>query len=679
MAEAEELVSDAARHATVFAQRLWRRYRPPPKGPATVTLAAIAPRLDLLITAVTGISWPIRIAQPPAQPTLLARFFGQTQHPWQAQAIPATDGQRLWLPADSGIEDITCGNERYRVMALQQAIRAQRGSADALGSPLPALLADAYLLLEAWAADAMLVQRLPGISVAVERLRQDALRQRPSLAAFSPARQRLEVLLRQLLASPCNRAPDDFPVSESPEHSLQLAESLLTSLGLSAQDRSVGNAPLLRDWWTGSLLPPPDKSVTPMAAAPPRHDADPANAAPPRSARLARRPEIRKATEDEDKHDDGIFMVQADEPHQHAEDPLGLNRPVDRDEQISADEYADMLSELPEARLVATPGSPKEVLISDDPPDSNTAQQLKRAKADGQGLQYPEWDWQTGQYLLPGATVRLLPNLPGSQQWVNDTLDEHRSLLDQIKRRFEMLRARRVTRRRQLDGDEVDLQAYVDSYADYRAGGSLAEGLYQSRRCAERDLAITLLVDISGSTDGWISANRRVIDVEREALLLVCFALEGLGEAYAVQAFSGEGADAVIVRNLKQFDEAFSNEVALRISALEPEHYTRAGAAIRHASNGLLQQTASHRLLLLLSDGKPNDKDDYEGRYGVEDMRQAVTEATLQGISTFCLTIDRQAANYLPKVFGAQQYALLSKPERLPTVLLEWLKHLIST
>lgn len=167
--------------------------------------------------------------------------------------------------------------------------------------------------------------------------------------------------------------------------------------------------------------------------------------------------------------------------------------------------------------------------------------------------------------------------------------------------------------------------------------------------------------------------------MEREALLVVCIALESLGEPYAVQAFSGEGPDAVIMWQLKRFDEPFSHAVALHISALEPEHYARAGAAIRHASSELLQQAATHRLLLLLSDGKPNDKDEYEGRYGVEDMRQAVTEAKLQGISTFCLTIDRQAANYLPKVFGAQQYALLPRPELLPSVLLEWLKRLIAT
>lgn len=677
MAEAEELVSDAARHATVFAQRLWRRYRPLPKGPATALLADNAARLDLFITAVTGRSYPIRIAQPPPLPTLLARLFRRTQAPWQRQAIPSTDGRRLWLPADSGIEDIGQGNEHYRVMALQQALRAQRGSAALIHELLP-LQADAYLLLEAWAVDAALIELLPGMAPALERFRHHALRQRPPLAAFSQARRPLEALLRQLLESPAGKRPQAFPLSESPAHSGELIDPLLATLALSPDDRSLGNAPLLRDCWTGSLLGPghtPDAPTRQSAT----DEQAPQQATPPRSAHLSRRPDIRQAKPDEDRQDDGTFMVQADEPHQHAEDPLGLTRPVDHDQETSADDYGDMLSELPEARLVATPGRPKEVLISDDPPDGNTAMQLKRAMADGAGLQYPEWDYQAGHYRQPGATVRVLPNLPGSQQWVEDTLEDHQTILNQVRRRFEMLRARRVTRRRQLDGDEIDLQAYIDSYADFKSGGSLSDALYQTRRTAERDLAITLLIDVSGSTDGWVSAERRIIDVEREALLVVCIALEGLGEPYAVQAFSGEGPDAVIVRQLKDFDEPFSNEVALRISALEPEHYTRAGAAIRHASTGLLNMPAAHRLLLLLSDGKPNDNDDYEGRYGVEDMRQAVTEANLQGISTFCLTIDRQAASYLPQVFGAHQYALLPKPELLPSVLLEWLKRLIAT
>jgi nitric oxide reductase NorD protein len=117
--------------------------------------------------------------------------------------------------------------------------------------------------------------------------------------------------------------------------------------------------------------------------------------------------------------------------------------------------------------------------------------------------------------------------------------------------------------------------------------------------------------------------------------------------------------------------------VARRIAGLAPERYTRAGAALRHASRLLGEQPARHRLLLLLSDGKPNDEDDYEGRYGVEDMRQAVREAQQAGQSPFCLTVDRQAAAYLSRVFGLHHYALLQQPQRLPIVLLDWMKRLL--
>ena len=157
----------------------------------------------------------------------------------------------------------------------------------------------------------------------------------------------------------------------------------------------------------------------------------------------------------------------------------------------------------------------------------------------------------------------------------------------------------------------------------------------------------------------------------------MCIALGALGEPYAVQAFSGYGPRSVSVRTLKRFDEPYGNPVATRIAALEPEQYTRAGAAIRHASATLMREPAAQRLLLLLSDGKPNDVDVYEGRYGVEDMRRAVIEAKLQGIAPFCLTVDRHAAGYLPGVFGANQYALLAKPSNLPAVLLDWMHRLV--
>ena len=678
MAEAEDVLSDAARHATIFAQRMWRRYRPLPEAPPTALLEDIAPRLDLLITALTGASLTLRIAQHPPHPTFLARVFRRVQSPWLQQALPATNGHYLWLPADSGMEDMEAGNTLYRVMALQQAMRAQRGSAAHLDPAWSPLLADCYLLLEAWAVDAALTQQLPGVQVGISRLREHMLEQRPPLKLFSPPRRVLETFLRQLLQTPAGASQPLMPLSTSPHHSTELARQLLQRLDLEHQQHVAGSAPLLKDWWTGDLFPPPSGAKRSLVDNGTTGADTSSTTEAPRSARLSRRPEIREAEESEDDDEsDGILMVQLDEPHQQAEDPFGLNRPVDRDDDISADEYGDMLSELSEARLIATPGRPKEVLMSDDPPDTNTAMQLKTAQREQRSLHYPEWDYRNQCYQLPGAQLFLLPNLPGSQHWVDETLEEHSSLLNQIRRRFEMLSAQRVTRRRLLDGDDIDLHAYVDGYADFRAGGTLPEALYQTRRTAERDLAITLLIDISGSTDSWVSTNRRIIDVEREALLLVSTALEGMGEPWSILAFSGEGPDAVIVREIKHFDESFSNDVALRISSLEPEHYTRAGAALRHASTDLLRQPASHRLLLLLSDGKPNDRDLYEGQYGVEDMRQAVTEATLQGISAFCLTIDRQAPAYMPRIFGASNYALLPRPELLPTVLLDWMKRLI--
>jgi nitric oxide reductase NorD protein len=251
-------------------------------------------------------------------------------------------------------------------------------------------------------------------------------------------------------------------------------------------------------------------------------------------------------------------------------------------------------------------------------------------------------------------------------------------MCEDIRRRFEILRAARLRTRKQPDGDDIDIDACVEARADFNAGLPMAQGLYQSTRLTRRDMAITLLIDISGSTDSWISEQRRIIDVEREALLLVCHALQALREPYSVLAFSGEGPGNVIVREIKTFDEPFSDTVACRIVALEPEHYTRAGAALRHATARLVQHTARHRLLLMLSDGKPNDNDEYDGRYGAEDMRQSVTEARLQGIFPFCLTIDRHAAGYLPRVFGANHYAMLHKPELLPGVLLEWMRRLIA-
>ena len=676
MAEAEDVITDAALHATNFVQGVWRRHRANAPGVSTLRLADIAQRLDLLIVAVFGRSYPLRTAQVPARATVLARTFQRQQRPRVLGAIPATDGSSIWLPAETGLSDAALALERFRTVTLQQAMRVVRGSAAGAGSGATPLVRDLYLLIEAHAADAALAQLLPGMLGPLNALRAAALSARPAMSSFPVARQPIEAWVRRLMATPSAARGADAMCSPSPAISRQMARDIAHQIQPDASKAArLGTRPLFKDWWTGELHPTAEPS--PGVAVEDHIASDLDSASATRSARLTRQPKVREAPDDEDETRQGAWMIQASAPHEVAEDPFGLQRPADRDAQTAADEFAESLSELEQARLVASPGAPKEVLLSDDPPDAR-AKHGDRVGADAPGqIQYPEWDYRIQAYREPGATVRLLPTPDGPQSWVDDALAEHRSMLDAIRRRFEMLREQRMPLRRQLDGDDVDLEAFIDAQADLRAGLPMAQALYRSQKRSRRDMAILLLIDVSGSTDGWVSNGRRVIDVEREALLLVCIALSALGEPYAVQAFSGYGPQAVSVRTLKRFDEPYGNHVATRIAALEPEQYTRAGAAIRHASAMLMREPAAHRLLLLLSDGKPNDVDVYEGRYGVEDMRRAVIEAKLQGIATFCLTVDRQAAGYLPGVFGANQYALLVKPSNLPAVLLDWMQRLV--
>ncbi len=686
MAEAEDVITDAARHATIYAQRLWRRHRPPPPGPPVLQLADVAARLDLLIAAALGGTWPLRAAQAPAPPTFLSRWLQRGEPPPEREAVPGTDGTSIWLMrtliADQGMEAAT---ERLRTLALVQAMRARRGAARYAAELADAHTRALFTVLEAMAADDALATALPGLSAPLSRLRQAALAQRPPVQSLPAHLRPMEALVRAALQTPLSQ-----PVALEGGAGIAL---VLPATSAQAQARARELAPLLRPvhaparqqrWymagiWLGELRPGAPGVRYQVTEG---EDDDGPAAGPARSARLERRPHVREGAPDEDEERDqpGAWMVQTAQPHEQAADPMGLQRPTDRDTETAAEEFADALSELPEARLVATPGKPKEVLLSDDPPEHMARHGGAGSPHTGGGaaLHYPEWDCAATGYRHPGATVRVSLAPAGPPEWLSATLQERHAMLQAVRRRFELLRSRRVAVRRQLDGDDIDLEACIEARADFAAGLPLPQHLYRSERRQHRDLAVLVLIDVSGSTDAWVSPGRRVIDVAREALLLVSLALDGMGAPFAVQAFSGEGPQGVAVRDVKDFAQPWSQEVGLRIAGLEPEHYTRAGAALRHATATLMQQGAAHRLLLMLSDGKPNDIDQYEGRYGLEDMRQAVTEARLQGIAPFCLTIDRQAASYLPAVFGAHHYALLPRPERLPEVLLEWLRRLVA-
>jgi nitric oxide reductase NorD protein len=268
MTEAEQDPTGVARHATAFARNLWRRNRARKGIVPTVGLADVAPRIDLLVTSVFGKSFPIRIAAPPAPPTLLRAVFGRRRGPVQRQPIPATDGVSLWLPADLRISDQELALQRYRAMALQQAMRAERGGAAVIAAEDSPLVQDFFLLLEACSADAALQRLQPDMATPINKARRAALAARPSLYAFPNYTQPLERFVRQLMQGDC-REPD--PVFDSPsavqsvEAAKRIAADLMTH-GLPARARR--RTLLFRDSWTGEFRAPPEHSDDVQPAAP---------------------------------------------------------------------------------------------------------------------------------------------------------------------------------------------------------------------------------------------------------------------------------------------------------------------------------------------------------------------------------------------------------------------------
>ena len=273
--------------------------------------------------------------------------------------------------------------------------------------------------------------------------------------------------------------------------------------------------------------------------------------------------------------------------------------------------------------------------------------------------------------------MRETTPLLGDRNWVLSALARHRSLVWRVRTRFERLRPRRIRIGRQAEGPELDIAEYVNAAADARAGVTGEDRFYVDVRPARRELSVALLVDMSASTDSWVAGQQRIVDVEKDALLVVCEALAALGDRYTILAFAGETAEHVSIVPLKRFTDPADDRVRRRIAALEPDGYTRIGAAIRHATAALSSQATERRLLLILSDGKPNDVDVYEGPYGIEDARQAVAEARMQNVDVFCLTIDREAPRYAPRIFGRAGFTVLRRTNQLPEVLIEVLRRMI--
>ena len=295
---------------------------------------------------------------------------------------------------------------------------------------------------------------------------------------------------------------------------------------------------------------------------------------------------------------------------------------------------------------------------------------------------YDEWDRELTDHRLGWCRVIEKRVKHGDGSFVDQTKERHKGVISSIRHQFQLMKPENLIRvANEVDGEEFDLNAVIDYVIDRRADGQQSERIYTKRLRRRRDVAVSFLLDQSSSTARTIGRHplqpytrpgRRIIEIEKEGLVLMSEALEAVGDVYAINGFTSEGRRNVKFYVVKDFDEKYSDEVKRRIGGINYQNNTRLGAAIRHATAKLVKQDARTRLLIVLSDGRPYDHDYGDARYAREDTREALRQAKNEGITPFCITIDRESEAELKDLYGEIGYTIIDDvstlPERLPGI-----------
>ncbi len=314
------------------------------------------------------------------------------------------------------------------------------------------------------------------------------------------------------------------------------------------------------------------------------------------------------------------------------------------------------LGEIPDEYLHAA-GDGGYRRAGEEKPDEDS---WKASYQDEGALLYNEWDFRRQHYRKHWCVLRESDVPPSDEPFVARTRQKYAGLIHQLRKSFEALRGEEKLLKKQVNGDNVDFDALVEAWADMHTGREMSDRLFTKHHKHDRNIAVMFMVDMSGSTKGWIN------EAERESLVMLCEALEVLGDRYAIYGFSGMTRKRCELYRIKRFDEPYGEEVEKRIAGIQPKDYTRMGVTIRHLTKLLNEIEARTKLLITLSDGKPDDYDGYRGDYGIEDTRQALIEAHRCGIHPFCITIDSEARDYLPHLYGAVNWTLVEDVKKLP-------------
>lgn len=367
-----------------------------------------------------------------------------------------------------------------------------------------------------------------------------------------------------------------------------------------------------------------------------------------------------KTVELDKKQQEDYVMLHNFEKVETAEEFNGVWRDFDGSDEL--EDHQEALEELNMKYTVRVDDTAHSVYQADFI-ENTTISESAEVDAKGFHLMYDEWDFDKRTYKENFCKVYPKSQQKTDSNYYKKTITKNASTLMGLRKMLTNVNNKMQQQRRQTQGEEFDIDAITDLFVDVHSKRTPSEKIYISNRKKEKDLSILILLDISLSSDGYAAGNR-VIDVEKEVSILFGEILNEFNIDFSIDSFYSKTRNFSTYLTVKDFDENW-NVAKHKIGAVEPSGYTRIGAALRHAGARLDKRSTKNKWVILISDGKPNDYDKYEGKYGINDVKQALRELNQKNINSYALAIEAQAKYYLPQMFGQNHYQILTTPVEL--------------
>ena len=566
--------------------------------------------------------------------------------------------------------------------------------------PHPKLAMDLFTIVEGYRVDARLRTSYPGIRKDMRLVSEAALERRTPLGELPEIPSMVEALVRHALGATLN--PDEL----APQAREQVAEAIGVLEEVAAPERTVAHSAevtarlyeLLDDYVSrrrnDERRSDPGDVPSSDGDRPTQHDAeemqeqqgsgiteyDQVEMPPfmtPVLEELMRRPDLPESDTPGDR-----------EVEREGTDPTGETEPVEKqmeagqtspDGQSQEGDQAskgDSAEDQDDAGVGSDSDSPEESQGGGETPEGvgpQIAQPGEEPEEDlgEQVFHYDEWDHRIEDYRPAWCTLREQRSTRTQEAFVAATFHEFGGIVTQIRRNFQLMRPERLRKMRfQAEGDDLDLDGLVEHVVDRRARVTPTERVYIKRDKKDRDVTTAFLIDMSSSTDRKIDGRKRIMDIEKEGLLLMCEALEAIRDEYAIYGFSGNGRDDCQFYVVKELGERYDDRVKARIGGIYARQKTRMGPAIRHATKRLMSVDSNVKLMILVTDGKPYDSDTYQDNaYAQEDTKMALREARREKIHLFCVTVDKEGADYLPHMYSDANFVIIDDVRTLPQKL----------